>query len=216
MRLFTVEPPPPKPVKRFARLRAALLITTLTLAALCAFVIARAVPRMNKLVGAAVRTIASAEVDEAILNYMEINGLTYGSLVNMRFDNNGAVASVTADTAKIDSMIAHFDDEIGTELEEKVLETEVPLNVLLGIETFRGAGPKLKVHYLPINVVNVQVRHEFTSQGINQTLHTILLSVSVEVEVFLPLHTRREEISTEIPIGQTLIVGGVPSTYLDR
>ncbi len=215
MRLFTVEPPP-RPVKRFARLRAALLVLALTLAAASAFVCVRAMPRMNKIIGAAVRTIASAEVDEAILSYMETNGLSYGSLVNMHFDNNGAVASITADTAKIDSIIAHFDDEIGTELEEKVLETELPLNVLLGIETFRGAGPKIKVHYLPINVVNVQVRHEFTSQGINQTLHTIFLSVSVEVEVLLPFHTQHEEVSTELPIGQTLIVGGVPNAYMGK
>ena len=67
-----------------------------------------------------------------------------------------------------------------------------------------------------INIVNVSTRHEFISQGINQTLHTIYLDITVDIEVLLPLKNRVEKVDATIPIGQTLIVGSVPQTYVER
>ncbi|MCH5186849.1 MAG: sporulation protein YunB [Oscillospiraceae bacterium] len=182
----------------------------------CAVLLYNAIPRYDKIIGAYVRAIASGEIDEAVLNYMEKNSITYGRLVDMHFDNNGSLTSVTADTAKIDALIARLDDEIGVDLEEKVVEVTVPLNVLLGTEMIAGAGPDIRVSFFPLNLVNVQVRHEFVSQGINQTLHTIFLDISVEVEILLPFHSRRESVNTELMIGQTLIVGGVPNAYVEK
>lgn len=213
MRLYGVEPV--KRVKRavWPKILALMLLVPL---GFCAVLVYHAAPRYDKIIGAYVRNIASGEIDEAVLNYMEANSITYGRLVDMHFDNNGSITSVTADTAKIDALIARLDDEIGVDLEEKVVEVAVPLNVLLGTELFAGAGPDIKVHFFPLNLVNIQPRHEFVSQGINQTLHTIFLDISVEVEILLPFHSRRESVNTEIMIGQTLIVGGVPSAYVEK
>ena len=213
MRLYGVEPViKPKRVL-WPKVLALVLLVPL---GFCAVFVYNAAPRYDKIIGAYVRAIASGEIDEAVLNYMEKNSITYGRLVDMHFDNNGAVTSVTADTAKIDALIARLDDEIGVDLEEKVVEVAVPLNVLLGTELFAGAGPDIKVSFFPLNLVNIQPRHEFVSQGINQTLHTIFLDISVEVEILLPFHSRRESVNTEIMIGQTLIVGGVPNAYVEK
>lgn len=176
----------------------------------------RMAPRMEKIVASAARSAASAQIDEVILNYMETNGLTYGNIVDIHYDGNGAISSVTADTAKIDILIARMDDEIGKDLEEVLMETEIPLNVLLGTELLLGGGPKIRVHFFPINIVNIETRHEFVSQGINQTLHTVFLNISVDIEILFPMKSRVESVDTEIPIGQTLIVGGVPTTYVER
>lgn len=205
-----------KPMGQIKRL---LLFVTAVLGALmlaAGVVFIRALPRMERIIASSARTKASAEIDEAVINYMETNSLTYGELVEMHYDGGGAVTSVTADTARIDAIIARMDDEIGNELEEKLMETSIPLNVLLSLDIFAGAGPWIDVHFFPINIVNVSTRHEFVSQGINQTLHTIYLDISVDIEVLLPLKNRVEKVDSTIPIGQTLIVGDVPATYVTR
>ncbi len=218
MRLFMAESF--ETVKKPARLWKKLLLAPLFL--ICGLtlgagvIFARAVPRMSGIIASAARTKASAEIDEAIISYMDTNDLTYGELVDIRFNGAGDITSVTADTARIDVMIARMDDEIGSELEEKLMETSIPLNVLLGTDVFAGAGPWIKVHFFPLNIVNVQVRHEFETQGINQTLHTIFLDISVDIEVMLPLKNRIESVDASIPIGHTLIVGSVPETYVNR
>lgn len=191
-------------------------VVLLPLMLMIAVLLVRLVPRIEMIVLSAARNAASDEIDEAVLNYMETNGITYGKLVDINCDKNGAITSVTADTAKIDILIARLDDEIGSELEEVLMDTYVPLNVILGTELFIGGGPKVKIHFFPISVVNVQPRHEFVSQGINQTLHTVFLDVSVDIEILFPFRNRVTRVDAKIPIGQTLIVGGVPATYVER
>lgn len=218
MRLFMAESfkPDKRPPRLWKRLLKALLIISGGVMAVAAVIFLRAIPRMSSIIASSARTKASAEIDEAIINYMDTNSISYGSLINMHFDDGGSISSVTADTAKIDVMLARMDDEIGNELEEKLMETSIPLNVLLGTDVFAGAGPWIKVHFFPLNIVNVQVRHEFESQGINQTLHTVFLDISVDIELLLPLKNRIENVDSSIPIGHTLIVGGVPATYIER
>ncbi len=177
---------------------------------------ASVLPKVEKTAAAAARNAASAQIDKAVLKYMEENEITYGNLVDIHYDSSGAIASVTADSAKIDVLVARMDDEIGKELEETVEETRVPLNVLFGAELIAGGGPKIKIHYFPIDIANVRVRHEFVSEGINQTLHTIYLDISVDIEILFPLKNKKESIDTELLLGQTLIVGSVPSTYVER
>lgn len=179
-------------------------------------VLVNAVPRMEKVAASVARGAASEQIDAAVFKYMEEKEITYGNLVDIHYDSSGGIASVTADSAKIDVLIARMDDEIGSELEETVMETEFPLNMLFGTEIISGGGPNIKIHFLPINIVNVRVRHEFVSQGINQTLHTIYLDVSVDIEILFPLRSKTESIDTELLIGQTLIVGNVPNTYVER
>lgn len=218
MRLFTVESIEPKkpPASKLKKAFGIFLVITAAVIVAAGAVFVRALPRMSKIIASAARNKASAEINAAIMNYMDKNDITYGRLVEMHFDDSGAITSVTADTAKIDVLIARMDDEIGNELEEKLMETSIPLNVLLGTDIIAGAGPWLRVHFYPLDIVNVNVRHEFESQGINQTLYTIYLDITVNIEVMLPMKNRIESVDTSIPIGHTLIVGGVPTTYVER
>ena len=218
MRLFCVESPKPdiRPAGKLKSIFRIFVFIILLLLTTATVIFVRAMPRMSSVIASAARNKASDEIDAVIINYMEANDLSYGKLVEMHFDDSGAIASVTADTAKIDVMIARMDDEIGAELEEKLMETSIPLNVLLGTDILAGAGPWIPVHFFPLNIVNVNVRHEFTSQGINQTLYTIYLDITVDIEVLLPLKNRIESVNQSLPIGHTLIVGGVPTTYVER
>ncbi len=216
VRLFTAEPEPERKRKMpfWKRVFVFFIMVLFAALLLASVMFFRALPRMKKIIANAARNKASSEIDEAILSYMETNEITYGKLIQATFDQNGAITSVTADTAKVDAIIARMDDEIGSELEEKLMETSIPLYVLMGTDVFFSGGPRIKVHFFPLNIVNVNTRHEFTSQGINQTLHTVYLDISVDIEVLLPIKNSIETVDTTILLGQTLIVGGVPETYV--
>ena len=59
----------------------------------------------------------------------------------------------------------------------------------------------------------IVVDHQFSSAGINQTRHRILLDVDVHVSILLPGLTTYTKVSNEISVAETVIVGGVPDTY---
>lgn len=212
MRLFCVE----KKKKRGKKIVAFIIISVIFAGGFAAFFLIKGTPKAEKIIGAQVRNAASTQIDNAVLRYMEENSLTYGSLVNINFDEKGAINSVTADAAKIDAIIVRMDTDIGDMLKEQVMTVSVPLSVIFGTNLLVPWKKCIDVKYFPINVVNVNLRHEFEAKGINQTLHTIYLNIAVDVEVLLPLRNTTESISTEILLGQTLIVGSVPNTYVQR
>ena len=62
--------------------------------------------------------------------------------------------------------------------------------------------------------VTTQFRHSFEQAGINQTLHRVMLDVSVTVYLLIPGETLSTQVDSEICVAETVIVGQVPETYL--
>ena len=61
--------------------------------------------------------------------------------------------------------------------------------------------------------VNASFASEFTSAGINQTRHRILINTSVYISVMLPTGSAGTEVISEAVIAETVIVGDVPDSY---
>ena len=72
------------------------------------------------------------------------------------------------------------------------------------------------MRFVPISVTNADISHTFEEAGINQTIHTVNLTVTVDMEVLIPMASSTLHIDSGMPIAQTLIVGSVPGTYLTR
>ena len=53
----------------------------------------------------------------------------------------------------------------------------------------------------------------FASAGINQTLHRIILKVSVNVYLVMPWYRASSSVEAEFILAETLIVGKVPDAY---
>ncbi len=61
--------------------------------------------------------------------------------------------------------------------------------------------------------INAKIDSEFTSVGINQSMHRIYLDLSCVVGILTPFQTINEEVSSKVLLTETIIVGDVPSTY---
>ena len=75
---------------------------------------------------------------------------------------------------------------------------------------------------IPLNIINANVGNvdtklvsEFTSQGINQTLHRVYLNLSCEVTILTPYNTIKQMIENQVLIAESVIVGTVPDAYYD-
>ena len=90
----------------------------------------------------------------------------------------------------------------------------MPVGSLTGISLFSGRGFSLPVEVVAVGSAHGDFQSQFTSAGINQTRHRILLEVTVSVEILLPGETMQTEICPQVPIAETVIVGQVPDTYL--
>ena len=91
--------------------------------------------------------------------------------------------------------------------------TKVIIGTLTGSPLLAGRGPCLHVRMQSVGTATARFDNQFSSSGINQTRHRIILDVDVHVSILLPGLTTYTKVSNEISVAETVIVGGVPETY---
>ena len=73
-----------------------------------------------------------------------------------------------------------------------------------------GTGTVCFVPAVPESVVMTNLYHEFTQAGVNQTRHRVYLQIDMEISAVIPGFSMRTQVSTNMELGQTVIVGEVP------
>ena len=97
--------------------------------------------------------------------------------------------------------------------DEDMTRVSIPVGNLLGGTLLSGRGPRLKLDILSVTNVVTSFRNDFTSAGINQTRHRIIMDVEVTLEVMLGNERGTDTVNTEVNVAETVIVGAVPNMY---
>ena len=61
--------------------------------------------------------------------------------------------------------------------------------------------------------VETNLKSEFISTGINQTLHRIYLELNCKVNILTPFETIEEEVINQVLLVEGVIIGDIPDTY---
>ncbi|MBE7055309.1 MAG: sporulation protein YunB [Ruminococcaceae bacterium] len=159
----------------------------------------------------------SMVIDREIQRLMLEEFLSYDKIAIINRDSAGRVTSVSANSVLINNFANDLDIKIGEIIDDADrIEKGVYLSGLLGADLFAGIGPKIPIRFQPVSVTHADITHTFDEAGINQTLHTITLLISVDVEILLPMAHSTINVKSEMPIAQTLIVGMVPDAYFNK
>ena len=86
---------------------------------------------------------------------------------------------------------------------------------LLGFSLLLGRGPRVPVKITLLTSSRVTFRNLLSEAGINQTRHQLLLEVHVDADVLLPWEIRSAQITDEVLVSETVVVGRVPQTYMN-
>ena len=76
-----------------------------------------------------------------------------------------------------------------------------------------GRGPGVKIRISSIGNIETNLNSEFTSQGINQTLHRIYVDISCNVKVLTPFKDIERKITNKVLLAENVIVGNTPDIY---
>ena len=94
-----------------------------------------------------------------------------------------------------------------------VEQLSVPAGSVFFPELFSGRGPGIPIRVLAVRASDANFRNDFSSAGINQTLHRIMLDIRVDVTILTWTGTREVTVDSSVAVAETVIVGTVPSTY---
>lgn len=174
-------------------------------------------PRILSVSQRFVKNEVSMIIDEEVKNLMLEEFLSYDKITFITRDSEGKVTSVSINSVLVNNFANELDIKIGDRVESaETIRNDVYLSGLIGSDLFAGIGPKIPIRFQPVSVTHADISHSFEEAGINQTIHTIRLSVSIDIEIMLPLAHSTITVVSEMPIAQTLIIGNVPKTYFNK
>lgn len=163
---------------------------------------------------ATMRASTTVAVNDAVY-YTLSDELRYEDLVNVERDEKGNIVAVSANALKINKIARDTASISQSNLKNLSLNgIPIPLGALTGIEAFAGLGPQIPFRIIPVSSVACDFFSEFESVGINQTKHSIYLNVIADISIVMPSRTENFAVITEILVGEFVIVGSVPDTYL--
>ena len=152
--------------------------------------------------------------EESVNVYSE--NFKYDDIINIEKDADGNITMIRADTVKqnyLASQVVLKCNERLSELED--LGVKIPLGYLTNNVMFYNMGPKITVKMQQIGSITTSYESEFESAGINQTRHKIYLNLTTTMRVVVPFNSKEIEVTCQIPVSDTIIVGKIPETAIN-
>ena len=172
-------------------------------------------PTVAEIARTQVQNTMTAAIEQAVNEDLARRNVSYGDFVTIERDATGAITALSAQTAQMNLLRSEL---VGTILEAlegvDVSSIHLPLGSLLDFEPLWAKGPELQVRAMTVGTVSAEFDSEFSTAGINQTIHRIWLEVAVPMTVLLPGEELEVTVQTRLPLAETVIVGQVPNTYL--
>ena len=195
-------------------LRAMALLTAAGVLAMGLYISAQMRPLLENLATARVSSAVTRIVSEAVYEAIENGEIQYDGLVTLEKDSQGKVTAVRSNMAAFNHLQSEILDTILTRVGQvSARELSIPIGTLTGSALLAGRGPRITVRMESLGTSEARFENAFTSAGINQTRHQIMLNVDVYVSVLLPGFTTATKVSNSFTVAETVIVGAVPDTY---
>ena len=143
-----------------------------------------------------------------------IVGYTYEDLFTIEKDSEGNIQMINANILKMNLLTSDIASFIQNSLDNTdYSKVKLSIGSITGIKMLSGVGPSMNLKISSAGDVETDLRSEFVSQGINQTLHRIYFQINSRVTILTPIKTLQEEISNQVLLAEHVIIGQIPSTY---
>lgn len=172
---------------------------------------------VNRAVTPAIRSFAQNSAQSVLADCLEraVKSVSAEDVLNITRDDSGRVSAIAVNADAINRYQAGVASAVQDELNRRgKCRIRVPIGSLTNINLFQGRGPRLTVHLTPSAAVRTEPQSSFSTGGINQTCHTLDLTVYASVTVLFPDGSSETyPLSATLCVAQTVIVGDVPALY---
>ena len=162
-----------------------------------------------------VKNTTSDLTNDAIAKQIAAGNIRYDRIVYFEKDLDGRITALKTNMSEVNRLKTDILNIINDEiLALDHSDIGIPLGSLFLPELLSGRGPSIPVHILSIRNSDAVFNSDLTQAGINQTLHKLIMEVSIDVSVLILGQTGSFTLTSEVVVAETVIVGQVPDTYL--
>ncbi|MCE9654315.1 sporulation protein YunB [Clostridium celatum] len=152
--------------------------------------------------------------EESVKVYSE--NFNYDDIIHIDKDLEGNITMVRSDTVKQNSLASQVVLKCNERLKSSDdLSVKIPLGYITNNVLFYNLGPKITVKIQQVGAINTSYESVFESAGINQTRHKIYLDVKTTMRIVVPFKSKDIDVTCQIPVSDTIIVGKIPDTAIN-
>ena len=140
----------------------------------------------------------------------------YGSrldeVVSPKYSGENKINSVSVNFTELNNLMCSLIDKLTEYLSgHNEIICSVPIGALFSDDIFAAQGAKIPIKITSTGSANVEFLDDFTSGGINQTRHRLMLRIEADTQLHTVGGKSENKITIDIPITETVTVGDVPS-----
>lgn len=143
-----------------------------------------------------------------------IQNVEYETLMHITYNDQGKIIAISANIIELNKLSSQISYRIQEKLNnlDKV-SVQIPITSMIGLNVFSGYGPDVSIKLLPMGNIETKFDTKFTSEGINQTKHTIYMNILSNITVVAPFIGSSVQCNSTVTIAETIVVGDIPATY---
>ena len=162
-----------------------------------------------------IRSIATQTISEVVGEVLSNGGYSYDDLVEISYSSENKVSQISTNSTQVNLLVR----EVTAKVQERFdqldnTQVAVKLGSFTGIPFLFGYGPNVTLNLVPVGTVQTTFETKFLSAGINQTLHSLYFDVNAILGLILPGSTQNFDTNLQVLICESVIVGEIPSIYL--
>ncbi len=166
--------------------------------------------------------LAEAEIKRLTVNALNQGALKlkvyatfYDDFYEYEKNNEGDITLIKANTANINLMSIYAQNELQKSI--NMLSNDkinIPAGAFTGSAWLADKGEYVEINVMPVGSVEAKINSYYYNEGINQTLHRLVLKVTTTVRVIVPVKSEDVTVVNEILLAEDIIAGRVPDSYV--
>ena len=161
-----------------------------------------------------VKNVSSDLTNEALTELLQGNDVQYDRIVYFEKDLNGKITAMKTNIMEVNRLKSKILELVNQRiLSLDTMDLGIPIGSLFFPEVFAGKGFSIPIHILSIRNSDASFESNFQQAGINQTLHRLLMEVTVDASILVLGQTESFSVTSQVVVAETVIVGDVPDTF---
>lgn len=173
-------------------------------------------PLIVKYANSEAGTRVNSYINSEIIKIIKQEQFNVNEINDINYNKNNQVSSVNINTTKLNEIKSKINLNVQNLLSnDNNVFVDFPIGNAFNSVYLVGVGPNINLKIKINSSVVTDVRSEFKTAGINQTLHSVVIDVKNNVCIMMPLFRDDVDFKTSIVISETVIVGDVPDSFTE-
>lgn len=128
--------------------------------------------------------------------------------------SNDKIVSIEVKSDEVNNFKHMLMETVSENLNDKKNQSyEINLGAVFSSNLLSGIGPAIHIYFQKEGSVNLDILSDFSSAGINQTIHRVYVTVDLDILAVTPSGNFLYPYSTEYVLSETVIIGDTPQMY---